>query len=282
MPDLSFLPSLRTVADSHGLRARRSLGQNFLFDENLLDRIAEQTGDLSQKTVIEIGPGPGGLTRAMLRAGANRIIALEKDTRCIAALASLVDAADGHLRVVEGDALDGGFRDLAGNAAVVVGNLPFNIATELLMHLLESDLEPVRMILMFQKEVANRIVAGPGSKAYGRLSVLVQWQCEVKTCFDVPASAFVPAPKVQATVLRITPRDTPAFPASRTSLQAVTSAAFGQRRKTLRNSLSSAFDDAKAAATKAGLDPNLRAEAVDLEGFCRLATVHEQLFSSAG
>ena len=274
MTDLPALPNLREVADTHGLRARRSLGQNFLFDDNLLDRIARTAGDLSAATVVEIGPGPGGLTRALLRAGATRVIALEKDRRFLAALRELVAVSAGRLSVIEADALTCDVTALGETPRVVVGNLPFNIATALLMHLIETEGTVDRMVLMFQKEVGERIASQPGSKSYGRLSVMVQWSCTVETCFDVPPRAFVPPPKVAARVLSITPRPEPAFPASRDALDAVTTAAFGQRRKTLRNSLKPLFGDAEAALASAGLDANARAEEVDLEAFCALARQH--------
>jgi 16S rRNA (adenine1518-N6/adenine1519-N6)-dimethyltransferase len=274
MADLNTLPPLRDVADRHGLRARRSLGQNFLFDENLLDRIASFGGDLSNAHVIEIGPGPGGLTRALLRAGAQRVTALEKDWRCVAALQELSQVSGGRLEIIEGDVLETDLPRLCIQPPVIAGNLPFNIATEVLMQLVESGMLINRMLLMFQKEVGHRIAAQPGSRSYGRLSVLVQWLCTVETCLEVPAQAFVPAPKVSASVLCITPRQTPLYPAHIASLRAVTKAAFGQRRKTLRNSLGAAFDDPVKALEAVGIRPDLRAEKVDIEGFCALARLH--------
>ncbi|MGY8998177.1 MAG: 16S rRNA (adenine(1518)-N(6)/adenine(1519)-N(6))-dimethyltransferase RsmA [Alphaproteobacteria bacterium] len=277
MIELDSLPPLRDVADRHGLRARRSLGQNFLFDENLLDRIASFGGDLSNAHVIEIGPGPGGLTRAFLRAGAQRITALEKDWRCVAALQELSGIASGRLEIIEGDVLQTDLQRLSTQPPVIAGNLPFNIATEVLMQLVESGMPIDRMLLMFQKEVGHRIAAQPGSRSYGRLSVLVQWLCTVETCLDVPPEAFVPAPKVSASVLRITPRQAPLYPAAITSLRAVTKAAFGQRRKTLRNALGAAFDDPVKALEAAGIRPDLRAEKIDVEGFCALAREHQDI-----
>ena len=274
MVDPPALPSLREVADTHGLRARRSLGQNFLFDENLLDRIARAAGDLSAATTVEIGPGPGGLTRALLRAGAARIVALEKDRRCRGALRDLAAASGGRLSVIEADALACDVAALGEAPRVVVGNLPFNIATELLMRLIGTGGSADRMVLMFQKEVGERIAARPGSGSYGRLSVMVQWSCVVESCFDVPSRAFVPPPRVAGRVLRIAPRPEPAFPAPRDALGAVTAAAFGQRRKTLRNSLKPLFGDAEAALAAAGLDAGARAGEVGLEGFCALARAY--------
>ncbi len=276
MSDLNNLPPLRVVADRHGLRAHRYLGQNFLFDENLLDRIASAAGDLRNDHVIEVGSGPGGLTRALLRAGAQHVTTLEKDRRCVAALEELILAAAGRLDVVEADILQTDVAALTSAPPVVAGNLPFNIATEVLIRLLESHVPADRMVLMFQKEVAHRIAAQPGSRSYGRISVLVQWMCHVESCFDVPPQAFVPAPKVSASVLRITPRKDPLHPANRKFVRAITKAAFGQRRKTLRNALSSIFADSEAALEHAGISPDLRAENVGIAGFCSLARALEQ------
>ena len=277
MADLDSLPPLRDVADRHGLRARRSLGQNFLFDENLLDRIVSFSGDLSNAHVIEIGPGPGGLTRAFLRAGAQQVTALEKDRRCVAALQELSEPSNGRLEIIEADVLEADLPRLFTQPPVIAGNLPFNIATEVLMQLVESGMPIAHMLLMFQKEVGHRIAAQPGSKSYGRLSVLVQWLCTVEACLDVPPEAFVPAPKVSASVLRITPRSRPLYPAQINHLRAVTKAAFGQRRKTLRNSLGTTFADPVSALEAAGIRPDLRAEKIDIEGFCALARVHQDI-----
>jgi len=274
MAEIDGLPPLREVADRFGLRARRSLGQNFLFDDNLLDRIARAAGSLEGAEVVEIGPGPGGLTRALLRAGAARVVAVEKDTRCIAALQDLVAAARGRLEIVEADALACDIAGLTAAPPIVAGNLPFNVATEILMRLIERAERVAAMALMFQREVGQRIAAAPGSKDYGRLSVMVQWRCEVTHCFDVPARAFVPAPKVSASVLRLVPLAAPRFPADATALRQVLAAAFGQRRKTLRNALSTLGGDPAALLEAAGIDPGLRAERLDVEQFCRLARLH--------
>ena len=271
MVDLDSLPSLRDVADRHGLRARRSLGQNFLFDENLLDRIARSAGDLSGATVLEIGPGPGGLTRALLRAGAENVIALEKDRRGMDALRSLVTVADGRLTVIEGDAMKQDLATIAPGRLIVVGNLPFNIATELLMRLAEGSDQIDRMVLMFQKEVADRILAPPGASGFGRLSVITQWLCDVRRLFDIPAQAFVPPPKVQSTVIQLTPRQEPLAPAEFKDVEAITAAAFGQRRKMLRSALRSLDVDALPLLEAAGIRPDLRAETLSVEEFCALA-----------
>ncbi|MDA0220611.1 MAG: 16S rRNA (adenine(1518)-N(6)/adenine(1519)-N(6))-dimethyltransferase RsmA [Proteobacteria bacterium] len=271
MADLEHLPPVRDVADRFGLRARRSLGQNFLFDDNLLDRIARAAGDLATTEVVEVGPGPGGLTRALLRAGAPRVVAVEKDPRCIAALQDLVGAAQGRLKLVEADALSLELATLTTTAPLIAGNLPFNAATEILMRLLDRAERVKGMVLMFQREVGDRIAAEPGSKDYGRLSVMVQWRCAVTRCFEVPARAFVPPPKVQAVVLRLTPRAEPLFPAEPEALRQVLMAAFGQRRKTLRNAMSTLSDHAVELLESAGIDPGLRAERLTIAQFCALA-----------
>ena len=271
MADLEHLPPVRDVADRFGLRARRSLGQNFLFDDNLLDRIARAAGDLATTEVVEVGPGPGGLTRALLRAGAPRVVAVEKDPRCIAALQDLVGAVQGRLELVEADALSLELATMTTTAPLIAGNLPFNAATEILMRLLDRAERVKGMVLMFQREVGDRIAAEPGSKDYGRLSVMVQWRCAVTRCFEVPARAFVPPPKVQAVVLRLTPRAEPLFPAEPEALRQVLMAAFGQRRKTLRNAMSTLSDHAVELLESAGIDPGLRAERLTIAQFCALA-----------
>jgi len=271
MVDLDHLLPVRDVADRFGLRARRSLGQNFLFDDNLLDRIARAAGDLSTTEVVEVGPGPGGLTRALLRAGSPHVVAVEKDPRCIAALQELVGAAQGRLELVEADALSLELATLTTTTPLIAGNLPFNAATEILMRLLDRAERVKGMILMFQREVGDRIAAEPGTKDYGRLSVMVQWRCAVSRCFEVPARAFVPPPKVQAVVLRLTPRAEPLYPADAEALRQVLKAAFGQRRKTLRNAMSTLSDNAVALLETADIDPGLRAERLTIEQFCALA-----------
>jgi len=282
MAGLNNLPPLREVIARHDLRARRSLGQNFLLDENLLDRIARAAGPLVGQHVVEIGPGPGGLTRALLRAGATRVTAIEKDPRAIAALNELARQAGGRLHVVEGDALTLDLAAYAPPSVQIAGNLPFNIATTLLFHLLDQAAMISAMTLMFQREVAQRLIARPGSKDYGRLAIAVQWRCEAKRCFDIPARAFVPVPKVAATVVHLTVRQRPACPADADCLMQVTQAAFGQRRKSLRNALQALPVDASDLLAAAGIDPGLRAEAVDLAGFCALARAYAALRAETG
>ncbi|MDE0046457.1 MAG: 16S rRNA (adenine(1518)-N(6)/adenine(1519)-N(6))-dimethyltransferase RsmA [bacterium] len=274
MNPLDDLPRLRDVADAFSLRARKSLGQNFLFDENVLDRIARSAGNLEGAVVVEIGPGPGGLTRAVLRAGARRVLAIEMDRRCCAALSGLRDAAAGRLAIHEGDALECDLRQILEPESVVMGNLPFNSSTRLAMRLIEHRHMIDRMILMFQKEVAERLVAAPGTRQYGRLSVLVQWLCRVEWCFGIDSASFVPAPKVRAAVVRITPRGTPLSPAPEPVLRALTQAGFGQRRKVLRNALGTVSRDPQDLLHCAGLDPRARAEDVDVASWCALAREH--------
>jgi 16S rRNA (adenine1518-N6/adenine1519-N6)-dimethyltransferase len=268
------LPPLREVIARHKLGARRSLGQNFLLDTNLTRRIAREAGEVTDSLVIEIGPGPGGLTRALLEAGARRIIAIERDRRCIAALAELAEAYPGRLVVTEGDALA---TDIAALAAAeaggcrIIANLPYNIATRLLIDWLPQIAAFATLTLMFQKEVAERLAAAPGSRTYGRLSVIVQWLCDVRCLFDVPARAFVPQPKVTSTVVRLTPRPAPLAPAEFADMERITAAAFGQRRKMLRSALKIVAADPVALLEQVGIEPTARAETLDVEAFCALA-----------
>ena len=268
------LPPLREVIRQHGLVARRSLGQNFLFDLNLTERIARAAGPLADTTVFEVGPGPGGLTRALLALGAARVIAVERDDRAIAALQEIAAHYPGRLEIAAADAL--AFDPcplLAGKPARIVANLPYNVATALLVGWLSIEPWPPWFdcaVLMFQREVAERIVAAPGSKTYGRLSVLVQWRCEARILFDVNPSAFVPPPKITSSVLRILPRTAPLL-CDRRLLESVTQSAFGQRRKMLRQSLRSLGVEVPALLAAAGLDPTARAEDISIEGFVALA-----------
>lgn len=267
------LPPLRDVIRRHGLVARKSLGQNFLLDLNLTARIARAAKSLAGVTVLEVGPGPGGLTRALLSLGAARVIAVERDERAIAALREIAAVYPDRLDIVEADALDFDPQAYLYRPSRIVANLPYNIATALLIGWLSIEPWPPwydSAVLMFQREVAERIVAAPGSKIYGRLSVLVQWRCEARILFDVNASAFVPPPKVKSSLLRIVPRAEP-LPCDRKHLEAATQAAFGQRRKMLRQSLRSLGTDAMALIEAAGLDPTARAEDISVAGFVALA-----------
>jgi 16S rRNA (adenine1518-N6/adenine1519-N6)-dimethyltransferase len=268
------LPPLREVIRRHGLSAKKSLGQNFLLDLNLTGRIARAGGPLDGVTVVEIGPGPGGLTRALLANGARRVIAVERDERAIAALAEIAAHYPGRLDVVAGDALDFDPSARLGNEpARVIANLPYNIATALLVRWLTLEPWPPwydRMVLMFQREVAERITAAPGSKTYGRLSVLTGWRTQARMLFDIAASAFVPPPKVTSSLVEFVPRREPLACDAR-ALQRVTEAAFGQRRKMLRQSLKSLGVDPLALLAEVGIEPTARAEEIPVEGFVALA-----------
>ena len=276
MAQIDDLPPLREVIRRHGLTPKKSLGQNFLFDLNLTARIARAAEPLENITVVEIGPGPGGLTRALLALGARRVVAVERDQRAIAALEEIGARYPGQLEIVAGDALRIDPRDQLGpERARVVANLPYNIATALLIGWLTTEPWPPwydSLLLMFQREVAERIVATPGSKSYGRLSVLAGWRTEAKLLFDVAPSAFVPPPKVTSSVVRLTPRPVP-LPCQSIALQRVTEAAFGQRRKMLRQSLKTLGVDAGALLSEAGIEPTARAEEISVEGFVALANI---------
>lgn len=276
MPQIDDLPPLRDVIRRHGLSAKKSLGQNFLLDLNLTARIARAAGPLESATVVEIGPGPGGLTRALLSLGAGKVIAIERDERAVAALTEIAARYPGRLDIVSGDALGFDYPALLGGArAKIVANLPYNIATALLVDWLTTEPWPPwfdMLVLMFQREVAERIVAKVGDKAYGRLAVLTGWRCESKIMFDVAPTAFVPQPKVTSSVVRLVPRAAPLDCPSK-ALQRVTEAAFGQRRKMLRQSLKSLGGDSGALLEGADIEPTARAEEVDVAGFARLANV---------
>ena len=276
MPQIDDLPPLREVIRRHGLAAKKSLGQNFLLDLNLTARIARAGGALDGVTVVEIGPGPGGLTRALLVESAARVIAVERDARAIAALVEIAEHYPGRLTIVEGDALEfDAPAHLAGGRARVIANLPYNIATALLVDWLTVEPWPPwydALVLMFQREVAERIVAAPGGKAYGRLSVLAGWRCEAKIMFEVAPSAFVPRPKVTSAVVRLIPRAAP-LPCDAQALQRVTEAAFGQRRKMLRQSLKTLGRDPLTLLEAAGIAPTARAEEIPVEGFVALANL---------
>jgi 16S rRNA (adenine1518-N6/adenine1519-N6)-dimethyltransferase len=276
------LPPLREVVAAHGLNARKALGQNFLFDLNLTRKIARAAGPLAGVVVVEVGPGPGGLTRALLSEGAEKVIAIERDSRALGALAEIGAHWPGRLDVIDGDALRIAaptLIDKAQGAPIrIVANLPYNVATALLTQWLDAEPWPPfydRLILMFQREVARRIVATPAERAdYGRLAVVAGWRTEARILFDVQPAAFVPAPKVTSSVVELIPRAKPE-PCDRTTLSALTQAAFGQRRKMLRQSLKGFAVarglDLAALLAATGLDPTMRAEEVDVAGFVALA-----------
>ena len=283
MSAIDDLPPLRDVVEAHGLLAKKSLGQNFLYDLNLTSRIARAAGPLDGVTIVEIGPGPGGLTRALLAEGARQVIAVERDERCLPALADIAARYPGRLHVVSGDALEVDLGALVaahgGGPARICANLPYNVGTALLVRWLESDPWPPwfdRLTLMFQREVAERIVATPAQRIdYGRLGVLTGWRSRARILFDVPPSAFTPPPKVTSSVVELIPRAEP-LPCDGRVLSALTQAAFGQRRKMLRQSLKGfalrgRTLDAGALLEAAGIEPTKRAEEVDVEGFVRLA-----------
>ena len=272
MPDP--LPPLRETIASHGLSARKSLGQNFLLDLNLTGRIARSAAPLEECTVVEVGPGPGGLTRALLAEGARRVVAVERDERCIAALEELAAHYPGKLEIISGDALKLNLSSLVDGPAKIVANLPYNISTALLTRWLSTSPWPPwynSLTLMFQKEVAERITAAPGSKTYGRLSVLASATAEAACLFDVNPSAFTPPPKVTSTVVQLIPRERVLLDTSVATLEKVTAAAFGQRRKMVRQSLKSLGTPPEPLLECAGLSPTMRAEEITPEGFCRLA-----------
>ena len=269
------LPPLRDVIERHGLSAKKSLGQNFILDLNITAKVARAAGPLEDATVVEIGPGPGGLTRALLFSGAKRVIAIERDARCLPALAEIAEAYPGRLSVIEADALSTDIAALAGDHGPVkiVANLPYNIGTELLVRWLTPPRWPPRwqsLTLMFQKEVAQRITAEPGRGAYGRLAVLAGWRTRSRIVFDLPPQAFTPPPKVTSSVVHLEPRAEP-LPADAATLARVTEAAFGQRRKMLRQSLKSLGAERLLAAT--GIDGTRRAETLSVEEFVALANV---------
>jgi 16S rRNA (adenine1518-N6/adenine1519-N6)-dimethyltransferase len=270
---LRALPPLREVIARHGLSANKALGQNFLLDGQLLDRIARVPGALAGETVYEVGPGPGGLTRALLAAGAT-VVAVERDARCLAPLAELGEASGGRLRVIADDAMQIDERAAAGDGAHVVANLPYNVGTALFVRWLTmADWPPWwrSLTCMFQKEVAERIVAKPGTDAYGRLAVLAQWRARPSIAFSVHRSAFVPPPKVTSAVVHVVPDAQPRGVAIRT-METLTAAAFGQRRKMLRQSLK-AMPGAVAALMEAGIDPERRAETLSIEEFIALGRI---------
>ncbi len=268
---IAALPPLREVIARFGLAARKGLGQHFLLDLNLTGRIARAAGAIGHGTVIEIGPGPGGLTRALLNEGAARVIAIERDPRCVEALADLRAAATGRLVIVEGDALDIDIAALGDPPRRIVANLPYNISVPLLVAWLEHADALAGMTLMFQREVADRICAPPGKKAYGRLAVLANWRCRTRRLFDIPARAFTPPPKVVSSVVELVPYAEAPWPCDIVALQDVAAAAFGQRRKMLRRALASLGVDTERLMELAGVEPTVRAETLDIPRFAALA-----------
>ena len=275
---IDALPSLRLLVESMDLHARKSLGQNFLFDLNLTRKIVRSTGPLTG-TTIEIGPGPGGLTRALLLENAAHVIAIEKDQRACAVLSSLLSAAGDRLTLIEADALTSPIWELGAVPRRIIANLPYNIATTLLTRWLAHATCFESMTLMFQREVAERITARPGQSAYGRLSVLTRWLADAKILFNVPASAFVPPPKITSTIVQIVPLARPRYTCSQHALEFITRLAFGQRRKMLRSSLKKINGDELLA--EAGILPESRPQDVDIEQFCKLANLYQTVRKSA-
>ncbi len=276
MAGIDTLPPLRDVITRHELSAKKSLGQNFLLDLNLTAKIARAAGDLTGCDVLEIGPGPGGLTRGLLAEGARRVLAIEKDTRCLPALAEIADAYPGRLEVLNADALDVDALAHLTRPIRIVANLPYNVGTELLIRWLTPAVWPPvwdSLTLMFQKEVAERITAKPGSKAYGRLALLAQWRCDCRIVMVLPPEAFTPPPKIHSAVVHLTALPEPRYPANPAILNRIVAAGFNQRRKMLRSSLKGIAPDIEASLTEAGIPPTARAEEISLESFCALARI---------
>ena len=270
------LPPLKDVISRHQLRAKKSLGQNFLLDLNLTSKIARYAGNLDQFDILEIGPGPGGLTRSLLHEGARKVVAIEKDNRCIEALEEIQATFPGRLKLLQGDALSTNASEHLADPVRIIANLPYNIGTELLVRWLTSKTWPSfwqSMTLMFQKEVANRIVASPGSEAYGRLSVMSQWRCDTKIAFNVPATAFTPPPKVESALVHFEALKEPKFPAEVEVLEFVVSKAFNQRRKMLRGALKGYFQNVEEGLLSIGVLPTKRAEDITVQEYCAMAQI---------
>ena len=270
------LPPLKDVISRHQLRAKKSLGQNFLLDLNLTSKIARYAGNLDQFDILEIGPGPGGLTRSLLREGARKVVAIEKDNRCIEALEEIQATFPGRLKLLQGDALSTNASEHLADPVRIIANLPYNIGTALLVRWLTSKTWPSfwqSMTLMFQKEVANRIVASPGSKAYGRLSVMSQWRCDTKIAFNVPATAFTPPPKVESALVHFEALKEPKFPAEVEVLEFVVSKAFNQRRKMLRGALKGYFQNVEEGLLSIGVLPTKRAEDITVREYCAMSQI---------
>ena len=270
------LPPLKDVISRHQLRAKKSLGQNFLLDLNLTSKIARYAGNLDQFDILEIGPGPGGLTRSLLHEGARKVVAIEKDNRCIEALEEIQATFPGRLKLLQGDALSTNASEHLADPVRIIANLPYNIGTELLVRWLTSKTWPSfwqSMTLMFQKEVANRIVASPGSKAYGRLSVMSQWRCDTKIAFNVPATAFTPPPKVESALVHFEALKEPKFPAEVEVLEFVVSKAFNQRRKMLRGALKGYFQNVEEGLLSIDVLPTKRAEDITVQEYCAMSQI---------
>ena len=270
------LPPLKDVISRHQLRAKKSLGQHFLLDVNLTSKIARYAGNLDQFDILEIGPGPGGLTRSLLHEGARKVVAIEKDNRCIEALEEIQATFPGRLKLLQGDALSTNASEHLADPVRIIANLPYNIGTELLVRWLTSKTWPSfwqSMTLMFQKEVANRIVASPGSKAYGRLSVMSQWRCDTKIAFNVPATAFTPPPKVESALVHFEALKEPKFPAEVEVLEFVVSKAFNQRRKMLRGALKVYFQNVEEGLLSIGVLPTKRAEDITVQEYCAMSQI---------
>lgn len=270
------LPPLKDVISRHQLRAKKSLGQNFLLDLNLTSKIARYAGNLDQFDILEIGPGPGGLTRSLLHEGARKVVAIEKDNRCIEALEEIQATFPGRLKLLQGDALSTNASEHLADPVRIIANLPYNIGTELLVRWLTSKTWPSfwqSMTLMFQKEVANRIVASPGSKAYGRLSVMSQWRCDTKIAFNVPATAFTPPPKVESALVHFEALKEPKFQAEVEVLEFVVSKAFNQRRKMLRGALKGYFQNVEEGLLSIGVLPTKRAEDITVQEYCAMSQI---------
>lgn len=274
MPTIDSLPPLRDVIATYELSAKKALGQNFLLDLNLTAKIARQAGDLSGTDVLEVGPGPGGLTRGLLVEGARKVLAVEKDARCLPALAEIAAVYPGRLEVIEGDALQIDALAHLTPPIAICANLPYNVGTELLVRWLTPEVWPPvwsSLTLMFQKEVAQRIVAKPGDKAYGRLAVLAQWRCNAHIAMHLPPEAFSPPPKVSSAVVHLRALPAPRFEADAKVLERVVAAGFNQRRKMLRASLKGLSPDIEDHLNAVGIPPTERAERVSIEAFCALA-----------
>ena len=270
------LPPLKDVISKYEIRAKKSLGQNFLLDLNLTSKIARYAGNLKHSDVLEIGPGPGGLTRSLLNEGARQVVSIEKDNRCIAALEEIQSLFPGRLKLLKGDALSMNVTQYLTDPIKIIANLPYNIGTELLVRWLNSKNWPSfwqSMTLMFQKEVANRIVARPGSKAYGRLSVMSQWRCNTKIAFNIPATAFTPPPKVESAVVHFEALNEPKFPAEVDKLEFVVSKAFNQRRKMLRGALKGHFINVEEGLFSIGVLPTKRAENITVQEYCAMSQI---------